>query len=176
VLVPPGVLLLCLLSSLAACTRERDRFWPDTEQGLLSLSSPRVLAGDPDRIIQILLIERVNGPAGIPKLNRHLRVGDEVVTGITVPRLGKYREGGGWIFKGRKFYGRTGAAGDLLSVASSHPAVLAAEVDRNGDLALRALAPGRSALTLVATMSSRYAELPPDAPTYRDSVTFSVEP
>jgi hypothetical protein len=170
------LLALSLLAILGGCTREQDRFWPDTEQGLLSLTSPQVLAGDPERLIEHLTIDRANGRAAIPRLSHRLHIGDEVLVDVSVAQLGRYREGGGWIFGGREYFGRYGVAADLLSVESNRSEVLAAEVDSNGRLRLMALSPGRSLLVLKATMSRRYATRPADAPTHQDVVTFTVAP
>jgi hypothetical protein len=159
-----------------ACTRHRDRFWPDTDNGKLALSSPQVLAGDPDRLIHLHPTGGFGETSAVPRLSHTLRVGDRVVASVSVPRVGEYRSGGGWIFHGKKYFGRYGVAGDLLVVTSDRPGVMIATTDQHGNLEVDALAPGVSRVTLTATMSRRYADRPADAETLTDTVAFVVQP
>ena len=167
--------LASVIVGLYTCTRHQDRFWPDTEKELIGFIEPRVIQGDPDRLISIELMKGRGGELeGVRKLNHELRVGDEVVVGISVAVKGEYQAGGGWIFSGRTYYGRYGLSGDLLSVESSHPEILAAVRGEHGDLQLKALNTGQSRVTLSATLSHRYADRPDDAPIRRDTVNFKV--
>jgi hypothetical protein len=169
------VSLAIVFLGLYTCTRHQDRFRPDTEQELIGFIEPRVIQGDPGRLISIELVKGHGGEIeGIRKLNHELKVGDEVVVGISVAVNGEYRSGGGWIFSGRTYYGRHGLSGDLLSFQSSHPEVLAAVQDEHGNLQLKALNAGQSRVTLSATLSRRYADRPDDSPIRRDTVNFKV--
>jgi len=167
--------LTIVYGGLYSCTRHQDRFWPDTEQEHFAFTEPRVIQGDPERLIGIELIKGHGGEIeGIRKLNHELKVGDEVAVGISIAVTGEYRSGGGWIFSGRTYHGRYGLSGDLLSVQSSHPEVLAADRDERGNLKLKALKAGQSRVTLSATLSRRYADRPADSPIRHDKVNFTV--
>ena len=169
------VSLAIVFVGLYTCTRHQDRFWPDTEQELFGFSEPRVIHGDPERLVSIELVKGHGGEIeGIRKLNHELKVGDEVVVGISVAVKGEYRSGGGPIFSGRTYYGRYGLSGDLLSVQSSHPEVLGAMRDERGNLQLKALNAGQSRVTLSATLSRRYADRPDNSPILHDTVNFKV--
>ena len=82
--------------------------------------------------------------------------------------------GAGWIFRGQKRTGLYGVAGDILSVASSDPDVLGVAVDDFSNLTIEAVSPGRSTLTLEATMSRRYSSRPDTAAVEVGAVTFTV--
>lgn len=172
-----GAVLCALLVVIAtaACTRHRDRFWPDTANGLLALTDPRVIAGDSDRMVRLESTGASWEPSAVRRLSHTLRVGDRAVVGVAVPVDGEYRHGGGWIFSGRTYVGRHGLAGDLLVAESSRPEVLKVAHDQYGNLELSALAKGESTVTLSATMSRRYADRPDNAETFTDSVVFVVE-
>jgi hypothetical protein len=160
---------------LMGCARHLDRFWPDTENGLLAFTEPRVLAGDQERLV---FLEPTGDPGeytAIRRLSHTLLVDDRAVVSVAVPVDGEYTFGGGWIFGGRKYVGRHGVAGDVLARDSSRPDVVAVTTDAFGNLELHALAPGASVVTLSATMSRRYANRPDDAEIFTDTVTFVVE-
>jgi hypothetical protein len=168
-----AVLVVAIL--VVGCTRDRDRFWPDSENESLWLTSPRVITGDHERLV----FQEPTGDPGeytaIERLSHTLRVGDRVVAGVSVPVDGEYTLGGGWIYSGRKFRGRYGVEGDLLAAASNRVEVVTAGIDAHGNLELLAQGPGRAVVTLSATMSRRYADRPEDAETFTDTVVFAVE-
>ena len=110
------------------------------------------------------------------RLVHTLHVGDVVAVGVSVPVVGEYRSGGGWVFKGRKFHGRHGVVGELLQIESDRPDVLAAAVGPNGNLELTALSPGACTLALTATVSRSDADRPSHADVVTDAVVFTVEP
>lgn len=159
----------------AGCVRERDRFWPDGENGRLALSSPRVIAGDRERLVELIPTGDPGHPTAIERLSHSLRVGDRVTVGVTLPVDGEYTVGGGWVFHGRTYRGRHGVAGDLLDVTSSRPEVAAAGIDEHGRLELHALAAGEAVVTLEAVVAPGYDDLPEHSATFTDTVVFVVE-
>lgn len=172
------LLLLLVVAPLAssACTAHRDRFWPDTDDGLLAFTSPRVLEGDGDRLVRTEQVGGVWRHEAIRRVSHALLVGDRVAVTVAVPVHGEYRVGGGWVFPGREVVGTYGVAGEVLEATSNRPEVLDVSADAFGNLELTALAPGKATLTITATMSRRYATRPDDAGVHTDTVTFTVEP
>lgn len=167
--------VFAVLVTAVGCTRQRDRFWPDSENGLLALSELRIVSGNRERLIFLQQTRDPGEYSAIERLAHTLRVGDRVVVSVTVSVDGEYTLGGGWVFSGRTYTGLHGVAGDLLAVTTSRPNVVAAAADDFGNLELGALTPGEAVVTLSATMSRRYADRPEDSPTLTDTVVFVVE-
>ena len=172
------LLLIFFLSIpiLAGCTRQKDRFWPDTQDGILQFTDPIVTSGDEERIISLKFIGSVGQTSAIRRLKHEFHVGDAVIVRVSVPVVGEYYEGGGWIFSGRKYYGKFGIAGDVTNVISSNPEVLSVSVNKNGGLVLSALAPGTSKVTVSAIISRRYADRRSDTNkrVFEDTAVFNV--
>lgn len=158
-------LVVLLAAGSTACTPRRDRFWPDSANGLLAIASPRVLEGDPERLLRTEPIGGIWTHRAISRLSHTLWVGDRVLVHVAVRTYGEYRVGGGWIFRGWKVKGTYGVHADVLRVTSSRPMVLSVSSDEFGNIELTPLAPGESTVTITATMSHLYATRPDDAPT-----------
>ena len=161
---------------LAGCTRHKDRFWSDTQDGMLQFTDPIVKSGDEERIISVKFIESLGKTSAIRRIKHEFYIGDVVIVQISVSVVGEYHEGGGWIFSGRKYYGKFGVSGDVTNVTSSNPEVLSAIVNRNGGLVLSALAPGTSKVTISAVISRRYADRHRDMDkrVFEDSAVINV--
>ena len=161
---------------LSGCTRHKDRFWPDTLDGVLQFTDPIVTSGDEERIVSLKPIGSLWNTSAIRRLSHEFHVGDAVIVRVSVPVVGEYYEDGGWIFSGRKYYGKFGVAGDVTSVTSSNPEVLSAMVNQNGGLVLSAVAPGTSNLRVSAIVSRRYADRDSAADTkvFEDTVILKV--
>ena len=161
---------------LVGCTRHKDRFWPDSQNGLLQFTDPVVKSGDEERIIALDFIESLGKTSAIRRIKHDFYIGDVVIVKVSVPVVGEYHEGGGWIFSGRKYYGKFGVAGDVENVTSSNPKVLSVSVNQNGRLALSALAPGTSKVTVSAIISRRYADRRSDKNkrVFEDTAVFNV--
>ncbi|MFW2367795.1 MAG: hypothetical protein ACN4GW_15365 [Desulforhopalus sp.] len=174
----PLLIIFFILSILilAGCTRQKDRFWPDTQNGILQFADPIVTSGDEERIVSLTFVGSSDQTSAIRRLTHEFHIGDAVIVWVSVPVVGDYYEGGGWIFSGRKYYGKYGIAGDVTSVTSSNPEVLSVSVNQNGGLVLSALAPGTSKVTVSAIISRRYADRPSDSDrrVFEDTAVFNV--
>ena len=152
------IVVAATVAVMIGCTRHRDRFWPDSQAGMLQFTDPVMMSGDENRIVSLQFIDAPDGPRAIRRLTHEFQVGDVVTAGVFVPIVGDYHEGGGWVFSGRKYHGKFGVAGDVKKVTSSNPEVVSAMVNQTGRLDLSALAPGTSTITVSAVMSRQYAD------------------
>lgn len=161
---------------LTGCTRHKDRFWPDTQDGILQFTDPIVMSGDEERIISLKFIDSLGKTSAIRRLTHEFHIGDVVTVGVSVPVVGKYHEGGGWIFSGRKYYGKFGVTGDVTNVTSSNPEIVSGTVNQTGRLVLSALAPGTSKITVSTVISRRYADRHRDADksVFKDTAVVNV--
>jgi hypothetical protein len=147
-----AVITAAALAFLASTVR-RDSFRGDTRDGHLSVSVSRVLAGDGDRVVSYEMRWTGDEAVAVRKLAEAVPVGADVVLGVQTSVTGWYRLGGGWVFRGRPFWGRHPVEVKVVSATSADPDIVSVEVPEHdglspGDLRLVARSPGRTLVTL----------------------------
>jgi hypothetical protein len=129
-------------------------FRGDTLAGRIQLDVDQVIPASVDEVTKLRPHPGLGGYQKV--LVPRLPVGTQVTVDVSVAQFGFYRLGGGWIFRGERLLGRHAVAASALTVKSSNPNSLEAQLEVTPGLAarnrivLRAVRPGTSRISLSA--------------------------